>query len=83
MGLARTSGVLYTSDIIHSFDHEKSGSISQLINCKSVNLQKLLNYANGTNLSGFNVLLSFGVLPINFVLFSKDLLVIVLLLFVL
>ena len=29
--LARTSGVIYISDIIHSFDHDKSNYISQLV----------------------------------------------------
>ena len=57
--------------------------ISQLINGKSRYLQKLLKFFNGTATSTFNVLLSFGVLPINFVLYSNDLLAIVLLLFIL
>ena len=57
--------------------------ISQLINGKSRYLQKLLKFFNGTTTSTFNVLLSFGVLPINFVLYSNDLLAIVLLLFIL
>ena len=42
LGLARFLEVLYTSDIIHSFNHDKSSSISQLINGKSRYLQKLL-----------------------------------------
>ena len=57
--------------------------ISQLINGKSRYLQKLLKFFNGTTTSTFNVLLSFGVLPINFVLYSNNLLAIVLLLFIL
>ena len=78
-GLAATSGFLYISDIVHSFDHDKSSSISQLINGKSRNFHKLLKYFNGTTTSVSYVLLSFGLFHINFVLYSKDLLVIILL----
>ena len=63
-----SSGVI---DITHSFDHDKSSSISLIIHGKSRNLQKLLKYLNGT-------ILSFSGLPINFTLYSKDLFVIVL-----
>ena len=77
-----TLGVIDISDIIHSFDHNKSIFISKLINGKSRNLQKLLKYLNGTTTSAFNALLSFGMLPSDFFLYSKDLLVIVLSLFV-
>ena len=53
---------------------DKSISISQLISGKSRDLQKLVKYFNGTATSAFNVLLLFGVLPINFFLYSKYLL---------
>ena len=60
-------------DVIHSFDDDKSGSISQLINDKSRDLQKLFEYFNGTTTFAFNVLLlSSGVLLFNFILYSKD-----------
>ena len=49
-----------------------SNSISYIINGKSRNLQKLLKYFNGTTTSLSNILLLFGVLPISFVLYSKD-----------
>ena len=74
-GLAGTSEVLYISDIMLSFNHDKSISISDLVNGELRCLQKLLKYFNGTSSSAFNVLLSFGMLPINFVLYSKDILV--------
>ena len=45
---------------------------------KSRNLQRLVKYFNGTTISGFNVLLSFGVLPIILFLYSKYFLLIVL-----
>ena len=64
------------SDIIHSSDHEKSISISQLIN------GKLLKYFHGITNSASNILLLFDGLPISFALYSKDLLAIVLLLFI-
>ena len=75
-GLAGTSEVLYISDIMLSFNHDKSISISDLVNGELRCLQKVLKYFNGTSSSAFNVLLSFGMLPINFVLYSKDILVI-------
>ena len=81
LGLPDILGVIDISDIIHSFDYDKSVSVSQLINGKSKDLQKPLKY--GTTNSAFNILLLFRVLPINFVLYSKDLLFIVLLLFIL
>ena len=68
---------------MHSFDHDKSSSVSDLVNGKSRNLQKMLKYSNWTTTSAFNVLLSFGEPPINFDLYSKDLLVIGLFLFML
>ena len=82
-GLPDNAGVIDFSDIIHSFDNDKSSSISQLINGKSRDLQKLLKYFNRATTSASNILLSSGVVPINFVLYSKDLLVFVLLLFIL
>ena len=65
------------------FDHGKSTSISQLIKGKWRNLQKLLKYFNETTTSTSNVLLSAGALHIILVLYSKDLLGIVFLLFIL
>ena len=52
------------SGIINSFDHDKSSYISQLINGKSRDLQKLLQYIKKTTDSASNLLLSSGVLPI-------------------
>ena len=37
-GLPATLGAIDISDIIHSFDHDQSSSVSQLINGKSKNL---------------------------------------------
>ena len=71
LGLPAIAGVTDISDIIHSFDHGKSSSISQLINKKSRDLQKVLKYFNETTTSASNILLLFGFLPINFVLYSK------------
>ena len=76
-------GVIHISDVIHSFDHDRSNSISQLINDKLRNLKKLFKYFNETATSPLNIVLLFGVLPINSVIYSKDLLVVILLLFVL
>ena len=81
-GLRDIAGVIDTSDIIYSFDHDKSSSILQLIKGKSRNLHKLLKCFNGTT-TAFHVILSSSVLPIIFVLYSKDLLVIVFFLFIL
>ena len=72
-GFLVTAGVIDISDIIHSFDHNKSSSILQLVNGKSRDIQKLLKYLNGTTTSASIILLLLGVLPINFVLHSKDL----------
>ena len=74
--------VLDVSDITQYLDCDKSSSISQLIKDKSRALQKLLNYFNGTKTCASNLPPLLGVLPFNFVLNSKDLLV-VLLLFIL
>ena len=76
-------GIIDISDTIHSFDYDNPSSISQLINDKSRGLQKLLEYFNGKITSASNILLLFGMPSINFVLYWKDLLVIVLLLFIL
>ena len=65
------------------FVHFKSSSISQLINDKSRDLQKLLQYFTEITTSASNIVLLFGVLSINFVLYSKDLLVIVMVLSIL
>ena len=81
--LAITGAVLYFSDFTQFFNHDKSSSISLLIKGKSKDLQKLLKYSNETTTSAFNVLLLICVFPIIFVLYSKDLLVIILLLFIL
>ena len=67
-----SSEVTNISDIIHSFDNEKSSSISQLINSKSRNFQKLLIHFNGIATSVANALLLSSVLPIIFVLYSND-----------
>ena len=63
-GLPATLAAIDISDIINSFEHDKSNSISQLINEKSRDLQKLFQYFNGTTTSASNILLLFGVLPI-------------------
>ena len=68
---------------MHYLDHYKSISISQLINGKSRDLQKLRKYFNRTTTSASNVLLSIDVLLIIFILYSKDFLVIALLLLIL
>ena len=89
-GLADITGLTDISDIIHSFDYDKSSSVSPLINGKSRNLQKLLNILIEQQLLCLMYyyhfvffLLSFGVLAIVFIFYSKDLLVIVLWLFIL
>ena len=82
-GSPSTACIIIISDIIHSFDHQKSSSVSQLINGKSRDLQILIKYFNGKTTSASNILLSSGVFPTNFVLYSNDLLVVVLLLFIL
>ena len=80
--LLATLSVLDISDITQFFVHLKSSSISHLINGKSRDFQKLLKYFNGIATSASNILLSFDVLPIVFIFYSKDLLVVVLLLFI-
>ena len=82
-GLAVTGAVLDISEFMQFRDHDKSGSISQLINGKSRHHQKLLKYFNGTTTSVSKLLLWTGVFPILFVLYSENLLVVVLSLFIL
>ena len=72
LGLPAILGAFDISDYKHSFDHDKSSSISQLINSKSRNHQKLLKYFNGTTTSASDILLLFGDLPIYFFLYSKE-----------
>ena len=75
-GLARsTTGFLDISDIAQFFAQFFASSISQLIKGKLRDFQKLLKYFNGTTTSVFNLWLLFGMHPINFVLYSKNLLV--------
>ena len=78
-GLTGAAGVLDVSEVLQSFDHDKS----QLNKGKLRDLQKLLKYFNGTTTSVSNVLLLADVLPIIFVLYPKDLLVVAMLLFIL
>ena len=73
--LTGTADITDIPDITHSLDHDKSSSISQLMTGKSRDLQKLLKYFKGTATSACNILLSSGVLALNFVLYSKDFLV--------
>ena len=74
---------LDTSDIAQFLAHLKSTYISQLIKGKSWDLQTLIKYSDGTANSAFNLFVLFGVLPISFVLYLKDLLAAVLLRFIL
>ena len=53
-----------TPVILQFLSHLKSSSISQLINGKSRDLQKLLKYFRGTTTSSFILLALSGVLPI-------------------
>ena len=70
--LVETSALLNISDITQSSDHLKSSSISQFFKDKSIDLQKLLKYFNGTTTSLSNTSLLAGVIPNTFFLFSKD-----------
>ena len=78
-----TAVVLDISDTRQYLDHDKSSSVLQVIKGKLKDLQKLLKYFNGTTTSVFNVLLSPAVLATISVLYSKDLLVGILWLFIL
>ena len=71
------------SDITQYLDHDKLSCISQLNKGESRNLQKWPNHFNGTTTFAANLLLLFGALPINFALYLKDLVVVVLWLFIL
>ena len=68
--LATIIDVIDISDIIHSFDHHKTSSISQLINDKSRDFQKLLKYLKATTASTSKVLLSARVFPLFFLIFK-------------
>ena len=72
-GLPGTAGFLDILDIISVFHHNKSGSVLQLVNDKSRNLQKLLKYFYGIATSVSNASVLFDMLSINFVLYSKSL----------
>ena len=71
------------SDNMQSSKHDKSSSILQLLKNKSKDLQKLITYFNRTINSATNVFQLAGVLRDTFALCLKDLLVVVLLLFIL
>ena len=81
--LAGSARVFDISGIMQYLGHDKWSSISQLIKDRLRDLQKLLKYFNETTTSASNIFLSFGVLRVIFVLYSKDLLVFVLLLLIL
>ena len=69
-GLPTALNVLNISEIIHLSDHDKSSSISQLLNGKSRDLQKRPKYFNGITTSTSNILLLHGVPTISFVLYQ-------------
>ena len=80
--LAGALGVFGISEIMQP--SSKSKSVSQLIKGKSRDFQKLLKYFNGTATFVSTVLYYYlNILPISFVLYSKDLVVFFLLLFIL
>ena len=64
-----TAAVLDVSDIIQFFVHLKSSSTPLLIKGKSIDLQMLLKYLNGTTTSASNLPLPAGALPVIFVLY--------------
>ena len=78
---AGTSELFKISDITQSPDHTKPSSVLQLIKSTSGNFQKLLKHFSETTTFVFNTLLLAAVPPVVFVLYSKDLLFVVLLLF--
>ena len=87
-GLSATAAVLDISDIIQFFDLDKLSSILQLkVNLEIFNgfFNFLLKCFNGTITSVSNLIyiLSAGMLSFVFVLYSEDLLFLVLLLFIL
>ena len=75
--LSTNSGVIDISDIIHYFANDNSSFISQLNKGKSRDPPKLHKYFNGATTFASNIL--FGMPPINFVLYSNDLLNVLLL----
>ena len=78
---ARSAGISELFNITQSPDHAKPSSVLQLIKSKSGNFQKFLKHFSGTTIFVFNTLLLAAVPPVIFVLYSKDLLFVVLLLF--
>ena len=84
-GLPGSPGFLLNFlNIIQSWDYDKPWPISQLIKGNSRDLQKLLKYFHVTKTSALNsVLLLPGVLYVIFVLYSKGMLLVGLLLFLL
>ena len=78
-GLAGTIALFNISEITHSSYHDKSSSVLQLIKRKSGDLQKLLKYF-GTTTFVFNIRLLLASFFVFFVLYSRDSLVVVLLL---
>ena len=84
-GLPGSPGFLLNFlNIIQSWDHDKPCPISQLIKGNWRDLQKLLKYFHVTKTSALNsVLLLPGVLYVIFVLYSKGMLLVGLLLFLL
>ena len=81
-GLEATARIIDFSEITQLFDHYKVSSISQFSNGTPRYQQKLVKYFNVPTTSVYNILKSATVLRINFVLYLKDFLV-VLLLFIL
>ena len=77
------AAVLDVSYFTNFLAHLKSNFTSQLSKAKSIDLQKLFKYFNKAITYTFNLLLSAGVLPMTFVLYSNHLLVSALLLFIL
>ena len=83
LSVATTGVVRYTLDIMQSLDYDKSSPISKLIKENPEDLQKLLKYSNEKTTSLTYISFSVGMLHIILVLYLKDLLLVVLLLFVL
>ena len=82
-GLSSPTSAVLDSEVTQLFDHYKSSSISPLVKGKSRDLQKLLIYFNGTTTSVSNLYAISGIFLVVFVFYSKELLAIVLLLFIL
>ena len=68
--------------ILHNVLTMSSQALFQLIKSKSRYLQKLRSYFNETTTFVLNLVSSFGLLPITFALYLKDLFAIFLLLFI-